>query len=75
MPQHHREPNTAEGEYVVKVRRKKKRKDSASELRRATYKVTRDWNFFDILKKIAVFLLVLAVFAGIAYEFLAPPGN
>ena len=75
MPQHHREPNSAEGEYVVKVRRKKKRKDSASELRRAAFTVQRDWNILDVLKKVGIFLLILAVFAGIAYQFLSPPGE
>ena len=75
MPEHRRERNTEEGEYVVKVRRKKKRKDSHSQAKRAAYTVTRDWNAIDILKKVGIFLLVVIVFAAMAYLFLAPPSG
>ena len=76
MAEHRREPDADAGEYVVKVRRKKKRKDSKSELRRAAYKkIGRDWNLIDIIKRVAAFLLVVLIFAGFVYYLLLPPSS
>ena len=75
MPETRREIDTESGEQVVKVRRKKKRKDSNSPLRRGSFRLGQDWNFKEIFKRSAVFLLIILVFAGIVYYFLQPPGN
>ena len=73
MPQERRVPDTDAGEYMVKVRRKKKRKDSKSEMRRAAHRIGHDLNFVEVMKRVGAFLLVLVVLGALAYFFLKTP--